>query len=182
MEVRDIGMKMVTDKKFYCLEPENFMKFAEFLGFKKMNENHVVDEYFIDYDSKFIKNLNCLRIRKINDNNMYITYKGKSDSLLGKLHKFDNNINANISEYENYVNLFFSLGYYSYVIADKKKIVYEMNDKKFKYIIKIDVIPEVGSFIMFELDTVNNRIQKQGYIFIIVSMNSRMIITNNFKS
>ena len=40
---------------------------AEFLGFKKMNENHVVDEYFIDYDSKFIKNLNCLRIRKINN-------------------------------------------------------------------------------------------------------------------
>ena len=95
MEVRDISMKVITDKKYYCLEPENFVKFAEFLGFKKMSENNVVDEYFIDYDSKFIKNLNCLRIRKINNANMYITYKGKSDQLLGKLHKFENNINAN---------------------------------------------------------------------------------------
>lgn len=160
MEVRDISMKIVTDKKFYCLEPENFIKFAEFLGFTKMSENNVVDEYFIDYDSKFIKNLNCLRIRKINNTNMYITYKGKSDALLGKLHKFENNINASISEYENYVNLFFSLGYYSYVVCDKTKIVYEMNDRKYKYIIRIDIIPEVGSFIMFEIDAGLSRVQK----------------------
>lgn len=153
-------MKIITDKKYYCLEPENFVKFAEFLGFKKVSQNNVVDEYFIDYDSKFIKNLNCLRIRKINNTNMYITYKGKSDQLLGKLHRFENNINASIFEYENYVNLFFSLGYYSYVVADKNKIVYELNDKKYKYIIRIDIIPEVGSFIMFEVDTGMSRIQK----------------------
>lgn len=158
MEVRDISMKIVAEKKFYCLEPENFIKFAEFLGFKKMSESHIVDEYFIDYDSKFIKNLNCLRIRKINNTNMCITYKGKSDALLGKLHKFENNINASILEYENYVNLFFSLGYYSYVVADKTKIVYEMNDKKFKYVVKIDIIPDVGSFIKFEVDVGTSRV------------------------
>ena len=153
-------MKIITDKKYYCLEPENFIKFTEFLGFKKICENKVVDEYFIDYDSKFIKNFNCLRIRKINNNNMHITYKGKSDSLLGKLHKFENNINANIQEYENYVNLFFSFGYYSYVIADKRKIVYEMDNKKYKYIVRIDIIPEVGCFLTFEIDAGFSRVSK----------------------
>ena len=44
-------MNVVTNRKYYCLEPENFVKFAEFLGFKKMSENNVVDEYFIDYDT-----------------------------------------------------------------------------------------------------------------------------------
>lgn len=154
-------MNVVTNRKYYCLEPENFIKFAEFLGFKRVSDNEVVDEYFIDSDSNFIKNLNCLRIRKVNKSNMFITYKGKSDSLLGKLHKFENNIKASIDEYKNYVNLFFSLGYYSYVVAEKNKVVYEMKDKKYMYTIKIDVIPEVGCFIQFEIDSQNSRVSRQ---------------------
>jgi hypothetical protein len=51
-------MNVVTNRKYYCLEPENFIKFAEFLGFKRVSDNEVVDEYFIDSDSNFIKNLN----------------------------------------------------------------------------------------------------------------------------
>jgi len=154
-------MNIVTDKKYYCLEPENFIKFAEFLGFKRVNNNEVVDEYFIDYDRKFIENLNCLRIRKINNCDMYITFKGKSDSLLGKLYKFENDIKAHITEYQNYVNLFFSLGYYSYVVAKKNKLTYELLDKKYKYIIKIDIIPEVGCFILFEVDSGTSRVPKE---------------------
>jgi len=153
-------MRIKSEKKYYCLEPENFNKFAEFLGFKKISEDKVVDEYFIDYDSKFIKNLNCLRIRKINNKDMLITYRGKSDALLGKIHCFENNINASISEYQNYVNLFFSLGYYSYVIVDNDKYVYEFTDKKYKYIIKVDVLSNVGGFIRFHIDSTSNRVPK----------------------
>lgn len=153
-------MNLVTNNKYYCIEPENFIKFAEFLGFKRVNNNEVVDEYFIDYDRKFIKNLNCLRIRKVNDSDMYITFKGKSDSLLGKLYKFENDIKAHITEYHNYVNLFFSLGYYSYVVAKKNKLTYELFDKKYKYTIKIDIIPEVGCFILFQVDSLNSRVSK----------------------
>ena len=67
-------MNVVTNRKYYCLEPENFIKFAEFLGFKRVSDNEVVDEYFIDSDSNFIKNLNCLRIRKVNNKNMFIFF------------------------------------------------------------------------------------------------------------
>lgn len=153
-------MTIMTDTKYYCLEPENFIKFAEFLNFKKVHDNEEIDEYFIDVDNDFITNLNCLRIRKINNIDMEITYKGKSNSLIGKLCKFENNIKADILEYNNYVNLFFSLGYYSYVEVKKNKTIYELIDKKFKYIIKIDNIPEVGCFVKFEVDSGQSRVPK----------------------
>ena len=60
-----------------------------------------IDEYFTDIDSNFIKNRTCLRIRKNNNDNMEITYKGKSDSLLGCFCKLENNISVSKKDYNN---------------------------------------------------------------------------------
>lgn len=154
-------MKVETEKKYYCLEPENLIKIAERLGFKKVNEEIEIDEYFTDIDSNFIKNRTCLRIRKTNNKNMEITYKGKSDSLLGLFCKLENNINCNIDEYENYISLFSSLGYYSYTIVDKKRLVYELDNKKYKYNIMIDTLSEIGGFVEFEIISEQNRSTKK---------------------
>lgn len=154
-------MTIKTDIRYYCLEPENFIKFAEFLGFKKIHNDENVDEYFIDVDSNFIRDLNRLRLRKINNEDMEITFKGKTDSLLGKLCKFENNVNANILEYDNYVNLFFSLGYYSYVEFKKNRTIYEKIEGKYKYSINIDNIPEVGCFVKFEIDSLQSRVTRE---------------------
>lgn len=144
-------MKVETEKKYYCIQPENLIKIAENLNFKKIYEEEEIDEYFTDINSNFIKNRTCLRIRKNNNDNMEVTYKGKSDSLLGLYCKLENNITANINEYESYINLFTSLGYYSYVEVNKKRMVYELNDKKYKYSIMIDTLYEIGGFVEFEI-------------------------------
>lgn len=152
-------MKVETEKKYYCMEPENLVKIATQLNFKKVTEEEEIDEYFTDVNSDFIKNRICLRIRKTNDN-MEITYKGKSDSLLGLFCKLENNINVNIRDYENYIKLFSSLGYYSYVEVTKKRLTYELNDKNYRYSIMIDTLSEIGGFAEFEIISDQNKFTK----------------------
>ena len=143
-------IKVETEKKYYCLEPEKLIERAIKLNFKECKRVVETDEYFTDIESDFIKTRTCLRIRK-KDNTMEITYKGKSNSLLGQYCKLENNIACNIEEYNNFVNLFSSLGYYSYVEVYKERIVYELKSDKYKYSIMIDKLPELGSFVEFEI-------------------------------
>lgn len=154
-------MKVETEEKYYCIEPQNLIKIAEKLNFKPSLEQEETDEYFTDINSDFIKNRTCLRIRKTDNKNMEITYKGKSDSLLGLFCKLENNINADISDYDNYVNLFSSLGYYSYVEVVKKRLTYELIDKNYKYNIMIDTLPEIGGFVEFEIISEQNKSTKE---------------------
>ena len=144
-------MKVETEKKYYCMQPETLIKIAEDLKFKKTSQAEEIDEYFTDIDSVYIKNRTCLRIRKIDNKEMEITYKGKSDSLMGVFCKLENNININIEDYENWVNLLTSLGYYSYVEVIKNRMTYEFKNKKYNYSIMIDTLPEIGGFVEFEI-------------------------------
>lgn len=154
-------MKIETEEKYYCMEPEKLIALATEYGFKKMKETLETDEYFTDIDSKFIKNRTCLRIRKKNNEYMEITYKGKSDSLLGQYCKLENNIHANIEDYENYINLFSALGYYSYVEVKKKRITYSLEGDNYQYSIMIDTLPEIGGFVEFEILADQNKMSKK---------------------
>ncbi|MBR6689896.1 MAG: class IV adenylate cyclase [Bacilli bacterium] len=144
-------MKVETEKKYYCMQPEILIKMAENLKFNKTNQSEEIDEYFTDINSAYIKNRTCLRIRKIDNKEMEITYKGKSDSLMGVFCKLENNISLNIDDYENCVNLLTSLGYYSYVEVIKNRMTYELKGKKYNYSIMIDSLPEIGGFVEFEI-------------------------------
>lgn len=159
-------IKVETEKKYYCMEPEKLITIAERYSFKLEKRLIEIDEYFTDIDSSFIKNRTCLRIRKHNDEYMEITYKGKSNSLLGLYCKLENNIEAKISEYNNYLNLFTSLGYYSYVEVKKERVIYTLNMNKYKYSIMIDKLPEIGGFVEFEIiseaeDSKKNELQEK---------------------
>ena len=144
-------IKVETEKKYYCLEPEKLISMAEELNFKQIKKLTEIDEYFTDIDSIFIKDRTCLRIRKHNNEHLEITFKGKSNSLLGQYCKLENNINCNISEYDNFVSLLSSLGYYSYVEVIKERLVYESKKGKYIYSIMIDKLPEIGGFVEFEI-------------------------------
>ena len=154
-------MKIETEEKYYCMEPEKLIALATEYGFKKTKETFETDEYFTDIYSKFIKNRTCLRIRKKNNKYMESTYKGKSDSLLGQYCKLENNINASIENYKNYINLFSSLGYYSYVEVEKKRITYSLEEDSYQYSIMIDTLPEIGGFVEFEILTDQNKANKR---------------------
>lgn len=144
-------MRVETEEKYYCMEPENLIKIAKELNFKEVRNEEETDEYFTDINSNFIKNRTCLRIRRTGNKTMEITYKGKSDSLLGLFCKLENNVKADINDYDNYVSLLSSLGYYSYVVVVKKRLTYELKDKNYKYSIMIDTLPEIGGFVEFEI-------------------------------
>ena len=144
-------MKIRTEQKYYCLEPERLTNIAEKLGFKLVSKINEIDEYFTDINGEFVKNRTCLRIRKNENNKMEITFKGKSNSLLGLYCKLENNFNVDYNEYDNFVSLFSSLGYYSYVEVVKDRIIFKLQNKKYEYSIMIDNLDTIGGFVEFEI-------------------------------
>ncbi len=144
-------IRVETEKKYYCLNPKEMIEKVLEIGFIEKSNIIESDEYFTDINSEFIKNRTCLRIRKIDNKKMEITFKGKSTSLSGLYCKLENNINSDINEYDNIVNLFVSLGYYSYVNVEKERLVYEKKDGIYNYSIMIDKLTDLGGFVEFEI-------------------------------
>lgn len=144
-------MRVETESKYYCIEPEKLIDQCEKLGLKRVKYITEDDEYFTDLDSAFIRNRTCLRIRNTDNKDMEITFKGKSLELLGQYSKIENNIKALSSEYNNYVALFSSLGYYSYVNVNKERIIYNYPDKKYEFNLMIDKLNGIGGFVEFEI-------------------------------
>ncbi len=144
-------VRIETESKYYCIEPEKLIHQCEVLGLKRVKSIVEDDEYFTDLNSNFIKNRTCLRIRKTDHKDMEITFKGKSLKLLGQYSKIENNIQADLLEYENYVSLFSSLGFYSYVNVDKERIIYSYQHKPYECNVMIDKLQEIGGFVEFEI-------------------------------
>lgn len=146
-----MSVKIETEEKYYCLNPKQLIEKIKGMNFEELKPRFESDEYFTDINSEFISNRTCLRIRKTNNINMEVTFKGKSSSLLGQYCKLENNINANIDEYNNFVSLFASLGFYSYVIVEKERLTFTKQDCLYKYSIMIDKLPNIGGFVEFEI-------------------------------
>ena len=144
-------IKVETEQKYYCNNSKELIKKLRELKFKELKVKKESDEYFTDIDSEYIKNRTCLRIRKTNDNEMEITFKGKSVSLLGQYCKLENNIKTSIDEYNNFISLFTSLGFYSYVTVEKERYTFEKLKGKYKYSVMIDNLPNIGGFVEFEI-------------------------------
>ena len=153
--------RVETESKYYCMEPERLMDFCEKLGLKRIHSITEDDEYFTDLDSTFIRNRTCLRIRKTNNTEMEVTFKGKSLELLGQYSKLENNIKADINEYDNYLALFASLGYFSYVNVNKERIVYTIKNKMYEYNVMIDNINDIGGFVEFEIIANNDDYKRE---------------------
>lgn len=163
-------IKVETEKKYYCVKPEKLVELVMSLGFVEIKRVKEIDEYFTDINSEYIKNRTCLRIRKYDDNKLELTFKGKS-STLEHFCKLENNISCNASEYDNLVNLLSSIGYYSYVIVEKDRMIYEYRNDKYIYSIMIDTLPNIGGFVEFEIisdreDSSKCELQKELELFV----------------
>ena len=71
-------IKVETEQKYYCFNPEKLIEKINELGFNELNKKSESDEYFTDINSEYIANRTCLRIRKTNSSKLEITFKGKS--------------------------------------------------------------------------------------------------------
>ena len=154
-------MRVETESKYYCIEPEKLINYCEKLGLKKIDDITENDEYFTDLNSIFINNRTCLRIRNTNNRDTEITFKGKSLELLGQYSKIENNIKVDSNEYDKFVSLFSSLGYYSYVNVNKERIIYNYPNEEYEYNLMIDKLDGIGGFVEFEIIADNNTYQKE---------------------
>lgn len=145
-----MSKRIETEKKYYCLKEQELISKIDVLKFKLVKEGIEIDEYFTDINSIYIKNRTCLRIRKANDS-MEITFKGKSNDFSSSFTKLESNFDMDLNNYENFVELFSMIGYYSYTIVNKKRLTYELKDEKYTYSIMVDNIEGLGGFVEFEL-------------------------------
>jgi len=139
------------EEKYYCENPDSLISMISSLGFKLSNNIHEVDEYFTDINSVYIEDRTCLRIRKVDNKNMELTFKGKSKEFTNFFAKTENNMILSIDDYNNIVELLSSLGYYSYTIVDKQRKIYTKLQDGLTYNILVDEIIDLGGFVEFEL-------------------------------
>ena len=145
-----MSKRIETEKKYFCANSEELISKINSLDFKLVSNSNESDEYFTDINSNYIKNRTCLRIRKTLDN-MQVTFKGKSKDFSNSFCKLESNYNVSKDSYNDFINLFSNLGFYSYTIVNKNRYTYRTTDKKYTYSIMVDNIDELGGFVEFEL-------------------------------
>ena len=146
-----MSKRIEIEQKFYCNNHDKLLQTIQNNGLSKCSERFESDEYFTDIDSIYIKNRTCLRIRNVNNEYLELTFKGKSKELTNNYAKIENNINLEISNYDSVVGLLYSLGYFSYSIVKKERIVYTKKEDDLEYNVMIDKIENLGDFVEFEL-------------------------------
>ena len=140
------------EEKFSCSNNvENIKEEILSKGFKFIKNIREVDEYFTDLKGEYIKNRTCLRIRIIEDNELEITYKGKSEIFSSFYAKKESNIISEVKSYNNIVELFKVFGCHTYTVVDKTREYYCREEEDVSYNILIDSISNVGEFIEFEI-------------------------------
>ncbi len=148
-----MAKRLEIEQKFYFKDIKSLYDLLSKNNLTKKESENISDsdEYFTDIDSEYIKNRTCLRIRKTNNKNMEITFKGKSVSFSNFYAKSENNINIDINDYSNLVDMLGSLGFYSYTTVTKSREVYNKTEDNIEYNVMIDKVEGIGSFIEFEL-------------------------------
>lgn len=148
-----MAKRLEIEQKFYFKDIKSLYDLLSKNNLTKKESENISDsdEYFTDIDSEYIKNRTCLRIRKTNNTNMEITFKGKSINFSNFYAKSENNINIDINDYSNLVDMLGSLGFYSYTTVTKSREVYNKIEDNIEYNVMIDKVEGIGSFIEFEL-------------------------------
>ena len=148
-----MAKRLEIEQKFYFKDIKSLYDLLSKNNLTKKESENISDsdEYFTDIDSEYIKNRTCLRIRKTNNKNMEITFKGKSINFSNFYAKSENNINIDINDYSNLVDMLGSLGFYSYTTVTKSREVYNKIEDNIEYNVMIDKVKGIGSFIEFEL-------------------------------
>lgn len=144
--------KIETEKKYYSINNNELVKRINKFGYKLVSKEYQSDEYFTDINSEYIKKRTCLRIRKVGDKNI-LTFKGESKDFDSSFTKLNLSFETLSNNYDNLIDLFSMMGYFSYVIVNKNRQTYEKQDGSLIYSIMVDSIEDLGDFIEFEISS-----------------------------
>ncbi len=143
--------RIEIEQKFFCQDTEPLLSLLTKQGFSLDCVCTEQDEYFTDLNSSFVKNRTCLRLRSTNKQKLELTFKGKSSHFHSFFAKKESNISLDINEYDDIVETLSALGFYSYAIVYKNRRIYTKKNKKETYNIMLDEVPDIGTFVEFEL-------------------------------
>lgn len=141
-------------EKSYIINQEDEIRIKQKLeeeNFKLLGEEVEENTYFSDRDLDFIKNRICLRLRKINEKYLELTYKPKSTKETEKYGKEEVNISLNVSDYDDMKYIIKQLGYIEYVSFKKYRTTYNKSINGFERNIMIDELKGIGKFIELEV-------------------------------
>lgn len=155
-----MSSRIETEKKYYCSNNRKLLEKIKMLNYKLVSDQNEIDEYFTDIKSEYIKKRTCLRIRKCEDN-MEITFKGKSKDYSSSFTKLESNFNMDPKNYDSFIELFSMLGFYSYTIVNKQRYTYRIEDNNYIYSIMVDNIEDLGGFVEFEIISQNNIVDEE---------------------
>ena len=142
--------RIEVEEKYFVQDIQKLESHIKSQEFKLVSCYNETDEYFTDIDSIYVKNRTCLRLRNSN-NNLELTFKGKSNEFLNSYAKIEKNIELKTEQYDDIVDMLKNLGYYSYVFVNKNRKTYTKNIDELVYNVMIDNIENVGSFVEFEI-------------------------------
>ena len=142
--------RIEVEEKYFVQDIQKLESHIKSQEFKLVSCYNETDEYFTDIDSIYVKNRTCLRLRNSN-NNLELTFKGKSNEFLNSYAKIEKNIELKTEQYDDIVDMLKNLGYYSYVFVNKNRKTYTKNIDELAYNVMIDNIENVGSFVEFEI-------------------------------
>lgn len=145
-----MGNRIEVEEKYFFNDIDKLKEIIEKHKFNLVSNFSESDEYFTDIDSKYIENRTCLRLRKSQDN-VELTFKGKSNEFLNSYSKVEKNIEIGIEQYNDIKDILNKLGYYSYVIVKKERMTYTKTLNNLIYNIMVDKIENIGTFIEFEI-------------------------------
>lgn len=154
-----------SNSKYICAKKEKIKEFIKKEGFIFKDSVVQKDEYFIDLNSKMLKNESCIRVRTIKDKNIILSFEGNVENLSQISIKDSRNVFCSTLEYDNIINFLADIGYYKYISVNILKEAYVKKEKEFYYTIGIDTVEELGEFIDFEIYTESEDLNKIEKVF-----------------
>lgn len=151
-----MSKRIEIEQKFFCNDKVNLLRLIEENKFSLISKSKETDEYFTDIDSTYIKNRTCLRVRTSNENEVELTFKGKSHEFNNLYAKEESNIKIDINERADIIKMLHSLGYYSYSVVDKIRNTFSKQESSLHFNIMIDEIINIGLFVEFEILCTNS--------------------------
>lgn len=148
-----MAITIKSGNKYYSHDREKLNEVMKEEGFIFKNSARYNDDFFIDVNDESISKDSCIRLRRINDKELLLTFDGVSKGIGQVNEKEVQNVHLNVEEYGNIISFLANIGMYKYITLNVLKETYVKKEKEFYYSISIDTIEGIGEFIDYDIYT-----------------------------
>ena len=151
-----MSLNLKSEYKYICADKEAFKRLMQEEGFIFKENYSIHDDFLIDVDENMILNNSCIRLRSINDKELYLNFESDKEVLSRIDLKIFDKVKIDIDEKNEILSLMSSMGYYKYVSVNILKEMYIKKEREYYYTIYVNDVENVGMFIDFEIYTEND--------------------------